>query len=241
MRVIEVNTSGAMYNSPGANISPVNPLPVVVWALAGVLGAIELVFQVGQLGIIGGGAAVGWRIHAIESYAFFDQLWTAMVDRGSFPVQGMMRFVSYPFIHGSLMHAAFAVVIVLAIGKAVGEVVHPVAFLTLFFAGSIVGALVYAMLVTTSVPLFGAYPGAYALIGGFTYLLWVRLVSVGENGARAFTLVGVLLGIRLVFGVMFGGGYDWIAEAAGFVAGFSLSFIVTPGGWSRLLRRLRQR
>ena len=34
---------------------------------------------------------------------------------------------------------------------------------------------------------------------------------------------------------------DWVADVAGFVTGFALSFLVAPGGPTRVLRHLRQR
>jgi membrane associated rhomboid family serine protease len=90
-------------------------------------------------------------------------------------------------------------------------------------------------------PLFGGYPAVYGLIGAFTFLLWVNLAAVGANKYRAFSFIGFLLGIQLVFGLFFGGGYEWVADLAGFVCGFLLSFVVSPGGWGRVLAKVRQR
>jgi len=92
-----------------------------------------------------------------------------------------------------------------------------------------------------SAPLFGGYPAVFGLIGGFTFLLWVNLAAVGANKFRAFTLIGFLLGFQLLFGLLFGGGYEWVADVAGFVTGFALSFVVSPGGWARVLAKIRQR
>ncbi|GFE63311.1 rhomboid family intramembrane serine protease [Litoreibacter roseus] len=228
-----------MYD-PNANVSPFNALPPAVVGLAMIMGAVELVLQIGALGFAGAGG-IGWRIAAIQDYAFLGPVWTQMLELGLFPPEHMMRFVTFPFIHGSLLHAAFGVVIVLAIGKSVGEVFSSWSFLAVFFLSSIFGALVYAALTDTNAALFGAYPGGYGLIGAFTFLLWTRLAAVGENTMRAFTLIGFLLGIQLVFGVLFGSGLDWIADVAGFAAGFGLSFLVSPGGWARVLSKLRQR
>ncbi|MCB2150782.1 MAG: rhomboid family intramembrane serine protease, partial [Rhodobacteraceae bacterium] len=61
------------------------------------------------------------------------------------------------------------------------------------------------------------------------------------NRYRAFTLIGFLLGIQLLFGVLFGGTPDWIADLAGFAFGFGASFVVGPGGPAHLLARIRQR
>jgi membrane associated rhomboid family serine protease len=229
-----------MYD-PHADEAPINPLPPVVVLLAMIMGAVEIVFQAGESGFVGGPQAVGWRLGAMTDYAFLPAVWQQMIASSTFPPEHLLRYVSYPFIHGDLLHAIFAIVIVLAIGKAVGEVFSTAAFLAAFFGSSIFGALVYGFVVGPNVPLFGGFPGAYGLIGAFTFLLWVNLAAVGANSLRAFTLIGFLMGIQLVFGLLFGAGYDWIADIAGFVAGFLLSFALSPGGWSRLLAKMRQR
>ena len=63
-----------------------------------------------------------------------------------------------------------------------------------------------------------------------------------SNQLRAFTLIGMLLLFQLVFGIAFGGaGKNWIAEVAGFVIGFLLSFVLVPGGLGRVRQRIRHR
>lgn len=228
-----------MHN-PHADESPFNAVPAVVVALAMVIAAVEIVLQAGESGLAGGPQAVGWRLAALEDYGFLPAVWEFMRSTGQFPSEQMLRFVTYPFLHGSFTHAAFAVVIVLAIGKAVGEIFAAWAVLVVFFVSAAFGALVYGELVSVNAPLIGAYPGGYGLIGAFTFLLWVQLAAVGANTMRAFTLIGILLAFQLVFGIFFGAGYDWIADVAGFVAGFLLSFLVSPGGWARVVAKLRR-
>jgi hypothetical protein len=187
------------------NASPFNAVPPVVVALAVLMFGIELLFEAGARGFIGGPEAVGWRLNAIRDYAFFGPIFHYMVDTGQFPPSEMMRFVTYPFIHVGFTHMLLVLVFLLALGKMVG------------------------------------YPAVYGLIGAFTFILWVRLGQQGAPQYRAFSLIALLLGIQLVFGLLFGGGPDWIAEVAGFAAGFLLSFVVSPGGWARVRERLRQR
>lgn len=229
-----------MYD-PNANASPFNNVPIAAVIIALVMGAVELVLQAASLGLAGGAQGIGWRIMAFQEYAFFGSIWDQMWDLGLYPFEHMIRFVTYPFLHGTFFHAAFAIVIVLAIGKVVGEVFSTLAFFAVFFAASIIGALVFATVTNSDVPLIGGYPGGYGLIGAFTFLLWTRLTLLGENSARAFSLIGFLLAIQLVFAVIGGGSPDWIADVAGFAVGFTLSFVVSPGGWSRVKDRLRQR
>lgn len=229
-----------MYD-PNANASPFNSVPPAALAIAMVMAAVEIVFQIAELGLAGGPGGIGWRFEAIRDYGFYGHIWDQMWVRSFFPPEHMMRFVTYPFVHGTFFHAAFAVVILLAIGKAVGEVFSAMAFLAVFFLSSIFGALAYAVLSDAEFPLIGGYPGGYGVIGAFTFLLWTQLAAVGANSARAFTLIGMLLGIQLVFGILFGGSLDWIADVAGAITGFVLSFVVSPGGWARVRAKLRQR
>ncbi len=221
------------------NAPPLNPLPPVVWAIALPMIALEIVLQIGAAGIAGGPDAVGWRLEAITRVAFIPDLWREMWVLGQFPPEHMLRFVAYPFVHGNMTHTAFAVVILLALGKFTGEVLRFWAVLVVFFGAAIAGALAYG-LVATRVPLIGAYPGDYGLVGAFTYLMWLRLAGSGRE-YRAFSMIGLLLVAQLVFGVLFGGGLDWVADLAGFAAGFVLTILVVPGGIPRLMDRLRQR
>ncbi len=54
-------------------------------------------------------------------------------------------------------------------------------------------------------------------------------------------MMGVVLGVQLLFGVLFGGGYTWVTDIMGFAAGFAISFVVSPGGWARVREKIRQR
>ncbi len=222
------------------NESPVNPLPPVVVALVLVIAGIELTFTMGARGLVGGPEAVGWRLAALQQYAFSGQILDWMVETGRWPPEHVIRLVSYAFVHGSFTHALFACVMLLALGKIVGEAVGSVAVLAIFVVSGIGGALAYALVLDTPVPLIGAFPPVYGLIGGFTYLLWVRLGDFGAPQMRAFTLIGVLLLVQLLFGLILGGTPDWVADLGGFAVGFALIIVLVPGGWQRLLDRLRR-
>lgn len=221
--------------------SPLNAIPPVVAALALVMGAAELILALADRAVLGGAPGIGWRVAALERYAAFDAVLEAMWARGALPPEHALRLVAYPFVHGGLVHAAFAVAMLLALGKMVGEVFAPWATATVFLVPCVAGALAWSALADDPRPLFGAFPGVYGLIGAYTFLLWTRLARAGGNRVEAFRLIGVLLAIQLVFAMLFGAGADWIADLAGFAAGFALSFLVSPGGWSAVLARLRER
>ena len=223
------------------NAPPLNPLPPVVWLLALPMIALELMFSLGDAGVIGGPAAVGWRTTAIEQYGLWPDFWRQQLAIGNFGADVLLRFVTFPFLNFTVSQALFGVVMVLALGKFVGEVFRWWALLVVFFGAAIVGGLVYVSIPDIRQPLFGAFPAVYGLIGAFTFLIWVRLAGTGVNQFRAFSMIGVLLGMQLVFGVLFGGGWEWVADLPGFAAGFLLSFVVSPGGFGRVRDRIRQR
>ncbi|PWE31149.1 rhomboid family intramembrane serine protease [Maritimibacter sp. 55A14] len=229
---------------PDHNASPLNPLPWAVSFLALLVTGIELLFGAGERGFIGGPEAVGWRLTAIRDWGVIDPVFDWMVQTGQFPPSELARLLTYPLIHAGFTHALFVVVFILALGKMVGEIFSPAALLSVFFGSAVFGALAYVLLLDERTPLVGGYPGVYGLIGAFSYILWMNLSATGHNRYRAFTLIAVLLGIQLVFGLIFGGGNDWVADFAGFVMGFFMSFVVSPGGVQRMrdwVARARQR
>lgn len=223
------------------NTPPLNPVPPIVWVLVLPMIAMEAAFGLGQAGTVGGPQAIGWRIEAIQRWSFVPDLWREMVSLGEFPLIHMARFVTYSFVHGNLTHAVFAVVILLALGKFVGDILRWWMVPTVFFGAAIFGALIYGLVGEARVPLIGAYPGDYGLIGAFTYLMWLRLAGTGAQQYRAFSLIGMLMAMQLLFGLLFGGAIDWVADLSGFAAGFVLTMLLIPGGIARLQDWFRQR
>lgn len=219
---------------------PINPLPPVVWLLVAPIILGEILFGLGHAGLAGE-AATAWRIEALQRFAFDPEMLRRMVAQNEWPWRGVARLFTYSFVHASLTHAAMAGVFILALGKFVGEIFRGWAVAAVFLVSALVGALVYAAMPFTHVALYGAYPGAYGLIGAFTWILWVRVGGTPQHRAQAFSLIGMLAAVQLIFAAIFGASPDWIAEFAGFAAGFGMSFLVGPGGWRRTLDRLRRR
>lgn len=227
-------------------VSPLNPLPVVLWALCLPAIAGEIVFLLGQTGLVGGAQGVGLRLSAMQMTAFAPEMIQRMWQVGAIDWDQAYRILSYSFVNSSLTHALFVVVFTLALGNMIAREFRPWAVVALFLGSAAGGALIYTAMISVLPgrpgPLIGGYPAVYGLVGAFTFLLWTRLGAVHANRLRAFTLIGMLLAFQLVFGIVFGGaGFGWIAEIAGFVVGFGLSFVLVDGGVSRVLRQIRAR
>ncbi|SFR08318.1 rhomboid family intramembrane serine protease [Poseidonocella sedimentorum] len=221
--------------------SPVNPLPPIVAALFLFIAGIELVLSLADRGLVGGASGVGWRLGAMQRYGFSNEWMDLMLLRQSWGLDGLKRLVTYAFVHVSFTQALFVGVFVLALGKFVGELFHPLAVLAVFVLSAIGGALIFWLLGPAEGWLIGGFPSAYGLIGAFTFLLWLRAGALGQSQLAAFRLIGILMAIQLAFGLLFGGNPDWIGDVGGFVTGFAVSVFVVPGGFARILDKLRQR
>jgi membrane associated rhomboid family serine protease len=224
------------------NAPPFNPLPSVVWILALPLIAMELIIQLQAVGLVGGGPGANWRTDAYYRFALVPEVVRNQWQTGGHPLGELYRLVGYTLVHVSISHTLFAVVLLLALGKVVAEIFRWWAVLVVVLGSALAGALAYSFLIPgIRTPLIGAYPAVYGLIGAFTFLLWTNLGRRGANKYRAFGLIGALLFIQLIFGVLFGGTWDWVAEVTGFASGFLLSCLVSPGGWAKVVEKLRQR
>lgn len=231
------------------NEAPINPLPAVTWALSLPMIAMEVVLNAGSSGVVGGPTAIGWRSQAVQDFAFSPDYLREMLAMQQYPLDGLYRPFTFSFVHADVTQAVFVIVILLALGKFVGEMFRWWAVLLVFFASALAASLVYTAIPFTHAPLIGGYPAVYGLIGAFTYVNWMRASSEGSGQLRAFRLIGFLMGIRILFGVFslvaYGAdqptSWDWTAEFTGFLTGFILSFAVSPGGWSRVLAKIRAR
>lgn len=228
-------------DQPGGFEPPVNPLPPVVVLLALAVVLVEGAMTLAANGFVGGRAGIGWRLDTLNDFALNPVVWDQLVLRGFSDWDLARRFVTYPFVHGSFTQALFGAALLLALGKFVGEAFGNVATAIFFFGGAVFGAIVFCLLAPPTSALFGAFPPIYALIGGYTYQVWLKLGQTGENQLRAFQLIGFLLGLQLVFGMLFGAGAAWVAEIAAFVFGLGVATVLVPGGWSALLARMRDR
>lgn len=210
-------------------------------ALTLVILGIEAVLQLANQGFIGGPRGVGWRLTAVQDYGFSAAVLDRVLVHGDYSFNMLRRFVTYAFINAELTQVAFCASLTLALGKFTATYYGGVKVLAIYLFSCIVGAIVFGLFAADTYPLYGGFPPVYGLIGAYTYAIWLSLGESGENQLLAFRLIGVLLGIQLAFGLIFGSSLVWIAELSGFLAGFGISLLLAPGGWNALVDRVRQR
>ena len=120
---------------------------------------------------------------AIERFAFSGEILGWMAQTRSFPLEHVMRFVTYPFVNGAFTSTLFACVMLLALGKMVGEALRRDARWRSSSRSAVGGALIYAAVRDTPRRSYGGFPPVYGLIGAFTYLAWVRPSVSGRRSS----------------------------------------------------------
>jgi len=218
-----------MFN-PDADVSPINPLPKSVILLLCLVAGVEVALQLGARGMIGGPTAIGWRLDWARSFGFYDPAFEWMRTNASYPIEHMIRFVSYAFIHSSFTHIIFVLLFIVVFGKFVAELCGDLAVLVIFAISAIFGALIYGLVFNEDFLLLGGYPAVYGLIGAFTWVQFQIRRSEGKSGAKAFQLIGVFMALQLIYRVFFLETEEWLADLAGFVTGFTLAIVLAPGG-----------
>lgn len=228
---------------PNVDAPPVNPLPQVVILLAVLLAVPEVVFQLGEAGIIGGPRGSAWRILIAEQYAFSNNALFWMWDTGQYPFDVLIRFVSYMFIHPNFMSTLFSIVFVLALGKFVGERMSSASVLVIYLGSGIFGALIQAVVTGPNNAMLGASAASFGMIGALSWILFLQQRADGANGLKAFRLIlqlGIFLGVMAYLFDAVG----WVDCVAGFVVGFPLAAVLRPvagQGFSFWFEKLRAR
>ena len=89
-----------MFN-PDLNQTPINIMPKSVVFLIILIAFVEAILQLGQKGLIGDQASIAWRMQLIQKYGFFDTIFEWMRHNSTYNFNGLIRFLTYSFIHKS--------------------------------------------------------------------------------------------------------------------------------------------
>ena len=227
-------------------VSPFNRIPPVVLAIAALALGIEIVFQLGAAGLIGGASGVGLRIRAYQEWSFVAPYWQQLSAAGRFPPEDMARFVTFSFLHARAFDAFFATALFVALGKGVSDSMTPWAVPVIFIVSSAAGALAYGTFIESNVPLSSLFTVNFGLIGAITYIRALNLKDAGQNQLLALKLIGLFMVFRLVWGIVaaimgWEQDYQWVSELTGFFVGLLLCFIFEPRGRTVLIEIIRRR
>jgi membrane associated rhomboid family serine protease len=208
--------------------STYRPLPKELWALVGVIAAIEVVLSLADAGVIFDPSLRG---RVFEAGAFWSPLLHGA--RPLYSAQPFTMLVSHAFLHGSLLHMVMNMTILLALGRFVADRYGPNVILPLFLVSAVAGGLAFGLLSVGANPMVGASGAVFGFFGVWIAWDWRRHREAGAPVAPVVRRVAVLVIVNVVVYVGLKGLLAWLAHLGGFLAGLAF------GGWLEA-RGLRQ-
>ena len=121
------------------------------------------------------------------------------------------RLVSAAFLHGSVLHLAFNMYVLFALGPTLERILGHGRYLTLYLLAAIGGAVASYAFSSPNTLSVGASGAIFGLMGA--------LVVAGRRLRFDVTQVLVLIGVNIVIGFLPGGNVDWRAHLGGLVTG----------------------
>ncbi len=211
------------------------PLPWSIKYIAGILAAIELLLQAGDIGLLPGGSL---RHGAME----YGALWPGLVFDGVKPMfagQPVVMLLSYAFLHVGLLHMALNTVVILGLGKRLGAVLGNGQLLLVFGVTAVAGGLAYLALSTSGAPVVGASGAVFGFFGVWKYLEYSARRRMGLSLMPIWQFIGALVLLNVGLWFLADGLLAWQAHLGGFVAGWALGivFVRRGGQASRASRR----
>ena len=127
------------------------------------------------------------------------------------------RMVTAVFLHASLLHIGFNMLVLVMIGPTLERVLGHLRFVVLYLLAGIGGSVASYLFSDPRVVSVGASGAIFGLMGA--------LVVAGRRLRYDVTQVLVLIGINVAIGFLPGGGIDWRAHLGGLVTGAAVAAV----------------
>ena len=192
------------------------PLPRGLVLLAAAIALIEIVLSLADAGIV---ADPSLRRRVFVAGAF----WASLLhgDAPLYAAQPMTMFVSHAFLHGSLLHMAMNLTILLALGRFTADRYGPGAVLPVFLLTAIAGGAAFGLLSDDRLPMVGASGAVFGFLGVWIAWDWRRHRAAGASTGPVVRRVLVLVFLNVVLWFALAGGLAWQAHLGGFLAGLA--------------------
>jgi membrane associated rhomboid family serine protease len=198
--------------------------------LVGVIAVLELVLTLSDFGWLGG---PGLR-HATYRLGAF---WASLLHGAApiFPGQPVAMFFTHALLHGSFLHMAMNLAVLLALGRFTAERYGAGVVVPCFVLGAVAGGVAFGLISRAPYPMVGASGAVFAFLGIWTAWDWHRHRAAAASVSPVVRRVVVLAGLNALLFVGLGGLLAWEAHLGGFLAGLAL------GGWFESRKTTRRR
>lgn len=209
---------------PGDGAHEEKNMPILIGLIA-VSALIELVLQMGDMGLIG---IPRFRQTVYE----FGGFWAGLLGnwRPNYPFQSWTMFLTYGFLHAGLMHLVLNMVTLFSLGRIVTNRIGGAKFSLLYAVSILGGGIGFALLSNTFRPMVGASGALFGLAGAILAWEYVDRFSLRKRlwpVARGVLFL-ILLNVALYYAM------DrllaWEAHLGGFITGWIMALLIDPRG-----------
>jgi membrane associated rhomboid family serine protease len=194
--------------------------PGFLWALIGVMAAIELPLTLSDAGWLGSG---GWRMNVFLYGAFWPPLLGESLA-AFYPGQKALMFLTHALLHGNLLHFAMNSAVLLALGKGVSTSLGAGKTVLLLALSAVAGAAAFGLLSSTSGPMIGASGAVFGLLGLWQAWDFRQRRHFNQSLRPVLRGIGGLLLVNLVLFVALSGTLAWEAHLGGWIAGWTAAW-----------------
>ncbi len=205
------------------------PVPLLLWVLAGLMVGIEALLAAADAGY----TQIVTRIDAYIAFAFHDQVFSFAVETGEVPAQLPVSLISHAFLHAGWFHVAMNSVAFLAFGNMIARASGILTVLLIFVASAIGGALAYGLLGNFEGPMVGASGAVFGLLGAMISWQAQMLSMTRQSLIPVWRQIAGLVVINLLLTIMLQGLLAWEAHLGGFVMGWIVARFRHPNAWYR--------
>lgn len=156
--------------------------------------------------------------------------WPGLLDdwEPNYAYQAQLMFATYAFLHGGILHLVTNMITLWSLGQAAIDRVGRGAFMLLYLASIVGGALGYAALWTTPQPMVGASGALFGLAGA--WLAWEYVDRFTErSGLWPVARVALMLiALNVVLYYSMNGQLAWQTHLGGFIAGWVAAMLIDP-------------
>mgnify|MGYP006274473213 FL=1 len=203
--------------------------PPMIWAMAGIFVAVEVLLALSDMGVL----PRGLRVWAYQRFAFFDIAFEAARSGQQVPLAFYWSFVTHAFLHGGAAHLLMNTVVFLALGAHLCRAVGELATFLLFLGAAAGGALVFGLIADTGlnfVPMVGCSGALFGFLGAMKRWEWRYLSAYDLPKQRFWSTIFalVLINVLLSLASFGGGGVAWEAHLGGFLSGWLAGGVLRP-------------
>jgi len=192
------------------------PLPRGLVVLSLTIALIEILLSMADAGWF---ADPSLRRRVFVAGAF----WASLLhgDTPLYAAQPVTMFVSHALLHGSILHMAMNLTILLALGRFAADRYGPGVVLPVFLLTAIAGGAMFGLLTDDRLPMVGASGAVFGFLGVWIAWDWRRHRSAGAPTGPVVRRVLVLVFLNVALWVALSGGLAWEAHLGGFLAGLA--------------------